>query len=74
MPTDLLSRPLIEIAARRPGGADRSHHLVAHLDDDAAAEQQQMRQFEQVHQYRYRLRPFNERGRVGLERWRRVGL
>jgi hypothetical protein len=32
--------------ARRPGGANRSNHLVAHLDGDASAEQQQMRQFE----------------------------
>ena len=37
---------VVEIAARRPGGANRSNHLVAHLDRDASAEQQQMRQFE----------------------------
>jgi hypothetical protein len=49
-------------------------HLVARLDHDASAEQQQMRQFEQVRQYRRRLRPGNEGGRIGLERRRRVGL
>src|SRR5215469_2827170 len=65
---------IVEIATGRPGRADRSDHLVAHLDNDASAEQQQMRQFEQVRQHRYRLRPFNKRGRVGLERCRRVGL
>jgi hypothetical protein len=37
---------VVEIAARRAGGADRSDHLVTDLDDDASAEQQQMRQFE----------------------------
>ena len=36
----------VEIAARRPGGANRANHLVAQLDDDAPAQQQQMRQFE----------------------------
>ena len=51
---------VVEIAARRPGGAERSDHLVAQLDHDAPAQQQQMRQFEQVRQDRYRLRPFNE--------------
>src|SRR5262249_17734017 len=48
---------VVEIAARCPRRADRSDHLVADLDHDASAEQQQMRQFEQVHQYRYCLRP-----------------
>jgi hypothetical protein len=38
----------VEIASRRPGGANRSDHLVTHFDDDASAEQQQMRQFEEV--------------------------
>jgi hypothetical protein len=45
---NLVQAGVVEIAARRPSGADRSDHLVSHLDDDAPAQQQQMRQFEQV--------------------------
>ena len=37
---------VVEIAARRSGGADRSDHLVAYLDDDTPAQQKQMRQLE----------------------------
>jgi hypothetical protein len=37
---------VVEIATRCPSGADRSDHLVSHLDDNAPAQQQQMRQFE----------------------------
>jgi hypothetical protein len=33
------SAGFVEIAARRPGSADRSDHLVVHLDDDAPGEQ-----------------------------------
>jgi hypothetical protein len=65
---------VVKITARRPGGADRSDHLVAHFDDDAPAQQKQMRQFEQVRQHRHRLRPFNERARVGLRDNRRDRL
>jgi hypothetical protein len=45
---------VVEIAARCPAGANRSNHLVAHLDGDACAKRQWVRR------YRYRLRPFNE--------------
>jgi hypothetical protein len=47
----ILSRPAraqasSETAARHPAGAERADHFVAHLDGDASAEQQRMRQFE----------------------------
>src|SRR5579862_629431 len=39
------SATVIEVAARRSGGADRADDLVVELDDRAAGEEQHMRQF-----------------------------
>ena len=63
---------VVEIAARRPGGANRratSSPTVMAM----SAEQQQMRQSNRFCDTGTVFRPFNERGRVG-ERCRRVGL
>jgi hypothetical protein len=63
-----LSASVVEIAAGRSRRADCADHLVVDLDYDAAAKQEQVRQFEQVREHRVRFRPFDECARAGLER------
>jgi hypothetical protein len=67
----ILSRPArAQASLRSPPGAPAAPiaptHLVAHLDCDAS----RCGNLNRFRQYRYRIRPFNERGRVGLERCR----
>src|SRR3954449_478231 len=65
----------IQIAPRRTAGTDRPDHLVTDLDDDAAPEQNQVRQLgEQRGEAGYRLRPLDQGRRIGLERGSGVSL
>ncbi len=65
---------IVEIAAGSARRADRADHLVADVDDDAAAEEQEMRQLRKKRRDRRRLRSLDQRGRVVLEGRRGVSF